>query len=187
MLRNFFQEERGVSLAYVFGSAGREKRGPLSDIDIGVVYHDALPWNRHFELAHRIQTLLGGDEIDLIALNRAPAELAYTCIDEGILLYAENEAARVEFESKILNACGDLLPMLERRRRETLESEHETGHRRHYEAFREIERMLGQSGTSTQETSRRVRPAAPSPRHRRTEPRGRDPMSDRHGKQDHLH
>jgi len=187
MLRNFFQEERGVILAYLFGSAARDKKGPLSDIDIGVLYPGAVPWNRHFELAHRIQTLLGGDEIDLIALNRAPEELAYTCIDEGILLYAENEAARVEFEVKILNAYGDLLPMLERQRRETLESDHETGHRRHYEAFREIERMLGQAGAPTQETPRRVRPAALSPRHRRTKPRGRDPMSDRHGEQNHLH
>jgi putative transposase len=186
-LRNFFREERGVILAYLFGSAAREKRGSISDIDIGVLYPVAVPWDRHFELAHQIQTLLGGDEIDLIALNRAPAELAYTCIDEGILLYAEKEAARVEFELKILNAYGDLLPMLERQRRETLESDHETGNRRYYEAFREIERMLGQAGALAKKKPRRVRPAALSPRHRRTEPRGRDPVSDRHGKQDHLH
>jgi len=186
-LRDFFQAEREVILGYLFGSAARDREGPISDIDIGVLYPGAVPWNRHFDLAHRIRTLLGGEEIDLIALNRAPAELAYTCIDRGILLYSENEATRVEFEARILNAYGDLLPMLERQRRETLESDHETGNRRHYEAFREIERMLGQTGAPAEETPRRVRPAALSPRHRRTKPRGRDPMSDRHGEQDHLH
>lgn len=170
MLRHFFQGERGVILAYLFGSAAGDRKGPLSDIDIGVLYPGAVPWNRHFELAHRIRTLLGGDEIDLIALNRAPAELAYTCIDRGIVLYAENEATRVEFEARILNAYGDLVPMLERQRRETLESDHETGTWRHYEALRETERMLGQAGAPTPETPRRVRPAALSARHRRTKP-----------------
>ena len=180
-LRNFFKEERGVTLAYLFGSAARDKKGPISDIDVGVLYRGAVAWKRHVELAHRIRRLLGDEEIDLVALNRVPAELAYSCIDEGILLYSENEAARVEFEARILDAYGDLLPMLERQRREALESNHETGNRRYCEAFREIEGMLGQAGALTKEGPRRVRPAALSPRHRRTKPRGGDPMSDRHG------
>jgi len=32
MLRHFFQEERGVILAYLFGSAAGDRKGPLSDI-----------------------------------------------------------------------------------------------------------------------------------------------------------
>jgi len=143
ILRDFFTGKEGaIRLAYVFGSAASDRMGPMSDVDIAVLYDGQVDWDRHFELAHQIQELLGIEGVDLVALNTAPVELAYACIDEGILLYAGTPSVRIEFETKVLNRYGDLLPMLRRQKLEILESGNERIIRRYYKALGETEGVL---------------------------------------------
>ena len=143
ILRDFFRgKERAICLAYLFGSAASDRMGPISDVDIGVLYDGEVDWDRHFELVHEVHKLLGVESIDLIALNTAPVELAYTCIDEGVLLFAKSPLARIEFETKVLNLYGDLLPMLRRQRLEILESGNERDTGRYYKALGETEGVL---------------------------------------------
>jgi putative transposase len=143
ILRDFFTSKGGlICLAYLFGSAASDGMGPLSDVDTAVLYDGEVDWDRHFEIAHKIQGLLGKERADLIALNTAPAELAYTCIDEGVLLYAKSPLARIEFETKVLNLYGDLLPMLRTQRLEILESGNERDTGRYYKALGETEGVL---------------------------------------------
>lgn len=142
-LKDFFsQEQKKISLAYLFGSAAKDKMGPMSDVDIAVLYKDEFHWDHHFELTHQLQELLQFKKVDLIALNRVAVELAYTCIKEGVLIYSVNQATRVEFEAKILGLYGDFLPILERQKMEVLKSGYERGTRRYHEALGKTERVL---------------------------------------------
>jgi len=42
-IREVFERERGVSLAYVSGSAAREGTTPLSDLDFAVYLNEDIP------------------------------------------------------------------------------------------------------------------------------------------------
>jgi predicted nucleotidyltransferase len=155
VLRNFFVgRERAISLAYLFGSAAKDRTGPMSDLDIGVLYHGEVDWDCHYELAQVVQGLLGVEKVDLVVLNTAPVELAYTCIGEGILLYAESRLVLVEFETRVLDLYGDFLPILRRQKAEILESDNGRATRRYHKALGETERLLREIGAPSREEQR---------------------------------
>ena len=155
----FIERERPIRLAYLFGSAARDRMGALSDVDIAVLYVGKVDWDYHFDLTYEMQRLLGIERVDLIVLNSVSVELAYACIKEGVLLYAGSIAVRVEFETKVLNLYGDLVSVLRRQRLEIVESSNERRTRRYYKALGETERMLSKTRTPSGEEPRGFRPA----------------------------
>ncbi len=64
------------------------------------------------EFTHAISKLLGTERVDVVLLNRAPIELAYHIIANGMLLYQKDLYTRVEFEANVLGKYGDYLPTL---------------------------------------------------------------------------
>jgi predicted nucleotidyltransferase len=134
----------GVTLAYLFGSQVKGEIGPLSDYDIGVLCE------RHSD-GGEFRSALGsalaaalGREIDVVFLNRAPIELAYAIIAEGVIIYERDSSARIDYESKVMGLYGDYLPTLRAQRHDILNGyEYETRVQRYRKALGRTERALG--------------------------------------------
>jgi len=94
-IRGIIAAEPTVALVYLFGSRAAGNAGPMSDYDFGVVFdHGAEPDEVQAALATALARALGTDRIDLVALNRAPVELAYALIAQGVVVHQRDGAVR---------------------------------------------------------------------------------------------
>ena len=103
-----------IQLAYLYGSATTGNLTPFSDVDIALVTdQEVAPKERlrvmlgvEVELAERC----GIRNADVRIINDAPLIFRGRVVCDGILLYASNEAQRVEFETSTRDAYFDYLP-----------------------------------------------------------------------------
>ena len=84
-LTTFAQTYPAILLAYLFGSQVRGRTGPLSDFDFAILLDrgsqtPALQAHLHHELA----LLVGTGRVDVVWLPRAPIELQYAVISQGV-------------------------------------------------------------------------------------------------------
>lgn len=106
--------------AYLYGSFTRGEQRSNSDVDIGVL----LPESADTELLGPITQLRGDLErllrrpVDIVDLRHAPADLVHRIMRDGVLLAERDPYERVRFEVDARNRYFDLLPHLERYRRE---------------------------------------------------------------------
>ncbi|WP_371258231.1 nucleotidyltransferase domain-containing protein [Thiohalocapsa sp. ML1] len=106
--------------AYLFGSVARGEDRPGSDVDVAVLLRDDPPRTLaglHLDLADRLTAALGGRKVDLVVLNRAPADLVHRVLRDGVLLLELDRSARIRFEVRARNEYFDLLPYLREYRR----------------------------------------------------------------------
>jgi len=100
-LKAFFDREREVLVAYLFGSYARSNQTIKSDVDIAILLstlpHEILEYYLH--LVNELSRVSNG-EIDLIILNTAPPLLKHQVIKHGIVIHCSDERARIEFEAK---------------------------------------------------------------------------------------
>ncbi|KKG31727.1 type VII toxin-antitoxin system MntA family adenylyltransferase antitoxin [Methanosarcina mazei] len=131
-LRDFLSVVKGVKLAYLFGSTARGESNCLSDIDIAVLFDDALLQKEAFdpqvELISELTCLLKTDNVDLVVLNDSPLLLTYNIIREGIILKSD-EPLRVKFETKVMSRYLDERYHIERHTKESLKRISESGFR----------------------------------------------------------
>jgi predicted nucleotidyltransferase len=103
-----------VRLGYLFGSVARGKIGPLSDIDVGVLFEGSSPIR---ELQGRVMDALclalKTDRIDVVALNEAPDPLRYRVIRDGILVCSKDPKIQQRFESDVVRRYLDFKPLRE--------------------------------------------------------------------------
>lgn len=108
-------QSQPITLAYLFGSAALGQTTPLSDIDIALVVTDAVSPNQrlHFELAieDEIAGQCGLSEVDVRVINEAPLMVKGQVVTYGVLLYARDQASRVDFETNTRMAYFDFLPV----------------------------------------------------------------------------
>lgn len=145
-----------VRLAYLFGSRVDGRVGPLSDYDFAVLLENdqSAPAIRA-RLAHELGLVLGANRIDVVILNRAPVELAYTVITQGRPIYQRDEAARVEYEAEVMSRYGDYLPVLRAQMEDIRRGgKLETRVQRYREALRRTERKIGQIRAAQSERPR---------------------------------
>ncbi|MEF8726735.1 MAG: nucleotidyltransferase domain-containing protein [Accumulibacter sp.] len=114
-LRQFFAS-RGEDLAcvYLFGSQARGTAGPASDVDLGVLLAGDPPRTLEglgIDLAADLAAAIGR-HVDLVVLNRAPADLIHRVLRHGVLVCERDRSARIRFEVQARNAYFDLLPYL---------------------------------------------------------------------------
>ena len=135
-----------VSLAYLFGSQVNEKTGPVSDIDLAILFDDGVDiLNARSGLAYELGRELQFHQIDIVSLREASVELAYAIISQGNCIFQRDNAIRVEFEAQVLSRYGDYLPVLRSQRQEILgEKGDERRVQRYREALRRTERTLSQ-------------------------------------------
>lgn len=91
-----------MSLVYLFGSHAANRAGPLSDVDVGVVFNDGVPSSEflvlRLELIRELQPALGHD-VDVVVLNEATPLLAHRAIAQGKVVFSSDETFRVRFET----------------------------------------------------------------------------------------
>lgn len=113
-LSRVFREKR-VKVAYLFGSQAEGSAGPLSDVDIGVLFaEDLSPRERFCRRLRLIGDLIGlfrSNRVEVVALNEAPPALRFNVIRRGKILYNEDEALRVRFEARTLAEFFDTEPL----------------------------------------------------------------------------
>ncbi|MBI4770247.1 MAG: nucleotidyltransferase domain-containing protein [Chloroflexi bacterium] len=121
-----------VALAYLYGSVAAGQTHPFSDVDIAVVVEtDAVrpAGQLRFELAleEEIGRRCGLAGADVRVINDAPVVLRGLVVTEGILLFARDEATRIEFETRARLEYFDFLPVVEWMREEFCDSIREHG------------------------------------------------------------
>ena len=151
-------DEVAIEMVYLFGSRAESnahsecvpdaaKIGPLSDYDLGVLFHRTLAADTahlRVQFAAAMTALLGTDLVDVVILNGAPVELAYAVIAQGQILYERSVATRVEYEGYVLGLYGDYLPVLREQRAQILEGgDYAKRVQRYREALGRTRRTLG--------------------------------------------
>jgi len=108
-----------IVCAYLFGSVARGEARRASDVDVGVLYA-SLPEPRldagPLDLEGTLEKALRRP-VQLVVLNRAPADLVHRVLRDGRLLLERDRAARIRFEVAKRNEYFDLEPLRRRYRR----------------------------------------------------------------------
>ncbi len=135
-----------VELVYLFGSQVGGNTGPQSDYDLGVLINQATDVSRIRDwFTREVGRALEADRIDVVLLNKAPVELAYSIIAQGVVLYQHDLVTRVEYEAQIMSRYGDYLPVLRAQRDDILRGdEHGARVQRYREAIGRTERALSE-------------------------------------------
>ena len=95
-------------LVYFFGSAYREKMGPLSDIDLAVLWPREVnvPMIESLNLQNEIQQLLQDKRFEVGCLNGQNLSFCHNVISTGTLIYGKKED-QVAYETDILSRYLD--------------------------------------------------------------------------------
>lgn len=113
-LRAFFEDEpRGAVAVYLFGSVARDDARPGSDVDVGVLFGEDPPATLEapqFAIEVRLEQLLGLP-VQVVALNRAPADLVHRVLLDGRIVLDRDPPARIRFEVRRRNEYFDLAPI----------------------------------------------------------------------------
>jgi predicted nucleotidyltransferase len=120
-------EHRGVVLAYLYGSQARDDAGPLSDVDVAVLFEPGVPESERFRrvlhLIGELGSVFGRDDVYVVDLaDAAPSEwpvlekdgsplLRHHVYYDGVVLYCPDDAVRVRFATKALRDYVDTEPL----------------------------------------------------------------------------
>lgn len=119
-IRRFFERDtRGAVAVYLFGSRARGTERPQSDVDLGILFEgepgtdfDALPLGLEADLGRDLAL-----PVQVVALNRAPADLVHRVLRDGRVLLDRDRSRRLAFEVRRQNEYFDLQPILREYRR----------------------------------------------------------------------
>ena len=107
--------QRGVVLAYLFGSQAEGMAGPLSDVDIAVLLGPDVPpeqWSDvQIDLIGDLVSLFHRDDVDVVVLNRVTPLLAHRVATQGQVIYEPDPLVRTHFEVEALRRYVDTAPL----------------------------------------------------------------------------
>lgn len=98
---------------YLFGSVARGEAGADSDVDLGVLFEsdpNATLEAPQFALEGELERLLHAP-VQVVALNRASADLVHRILRDGQLVLDRDRAARIRFEVRSRNQYFDMAPV----------------------------------------------------------------------------
>jgi predicted nucleotidyltransferase len=108
-----------IVAAYLFGSVARGTARATSDVDVAVLFSADPPGTLaglHLDLEADLERA-AGVPVQLVVLNRAPADLVHRVLRDGILILDRDPSRRIRFEVHARNLYFDLKPHLDRYRR----------------------------------------------------------------------
>lgn len=109
-LRSVVTADADVVVAYLFGSFGRERAGPLSDVDVAVLLIKGADEEANDRLSADIATAVAPRRADVVVLNDAPVTLAYRAVRDGQILMSRDEDARIAFWVRTVDRYLDMAP-----------------------------------------------------------------------------
>jgi hypothetical protein len=113
-IRRILQGEPAVAVAYLFGSVAEGRAGPLSDVDIGVLFRESADREVEGRLLDRLVEALGTENVDLVPLARAPLPLRFRAVRDGRVLLSRDALMRERFEVASVMRYLDFKPLRDR-------------------------------------------------------------------------
>ena len=114
-LQSVAAAEPDVLAAYVFGSIARGTSGPLSDIDIAVLFRDPT---RREEVRGRLTDALSrrlrSSRVDVIDLDRAPVNLRYHVLRDGRRIVCRDRGRVQRLAAATVREYLDFKPLRDR-------------------------------------------------------------------------
>lgn len=105
-----------IQTVYLFGSRAAGEGHADSDVDLAIYTTDEYEWDDLFALRGTLTGLLHSERLDLVWLNQAKAEVAFSVIRDGRLLrYADADRLN-EFERRAIWRYRDRVLYLQGRR-----------------------------------------------------------------------
>jgi uncharacterized protein len=121
-------QARGIVSAYLFGSVAEGRAHRESDVDVGVLLDRAVFPSAEERMEVRISLgsdlvdLLDTNDVDLVILNDAPAELGRAIVTRGRRVYCADAEADHAYVRDVQLRAADLAPWLRRVRRVKLDA-----------------------------------------------------------------
>ena len=122
-IKRIMEKRRGILAVYLFGSVACGKEGPLSDIDIAILYDKGREYTPsifkdELLIGYEIEKLLRGKdirghEVEVVNLNRSNLLLKYKVIKEGKRIYVRDKRGVVLFEADVISKYCDFKPTLD--------------------------------------------------------------------------
>jgi len=104
----YLRSRSDILFAYLFGSFGRGRPLPLSDVDIAVYLKEPIDvQEKKMEILGALIDLLQTDEIDLVILNRAPLTLKRKILDNKKAIVDNVPFQRHQYESLTMREYFD--------------------------------------------------------------------------------
>jgi len=104
-----------VVLAYLYGSQARGEAGPLSDVDVAVLFRAELRGNERFRqllaVMGEFMDIFEREDVFVADLDDATPLLRFEVYREGRLLYCQNDAIRIKFMTEALRDYEDTRPL----------------------------------------------------------------------------
>jgi len=108
-----------VVLAYLYGSQATGKAGPLSDVDVAVLFADHVPEDQRFshvlDLIGELMGVFRRNDVYVVDLGKAPPLLRNEIRLQGYILYCMDDKVRVRFQTETLRDYLDTRPIRELR------------------------------------------------------------------------
>jgi predicted nucleotidyltransferase len=98
-----------VRLLYLHGSHARGTQGPLSDLDLAVLFAPgaARDVSALSAVVATLEDVSGRDDVDLVVLDSAGALIKDRVVRGGRLLFARSEVERIRFEAAAIKEALD--------------------------------------------------------------------------------
>ncbi|KKS93524.1 MAG: hypothetical protein A3H59_02465 [Candidatus Jacksonbacteria bacterium RIFCSPLOWO2_02_FULL_43_9] len=111
-LKTVFASHPEVVLAYLFGSHVSGNPGPLSDIDIAIVFDEVVPRDAYFKreigLMGEVSSAIGKDRIDVVNIATCDSPLLkQQAILLGIPIVVRNNLLKMHYQQAILREYED--------------------------------------------------------------------------------
>lgn len=108
-------QRHDVVLAYLYGSQARGTPGPLSDVDIAVLFRAELSGQERLRqllaVMGEFMDIFQREDVFVADLNDATPLLRFEVYREGRLLYCQDDAIRVKFLMEALRDYEDTRPL----------------------------------------------------------------------------
>lgn len=115
MLKEYFEKNQNILMAFIFGSYAKGDQNPESDIDVVVYFTPTgkkIEWEE--DKTYDNENIIWNDiekitgiKTDFIVLNRAPANLVFSIIENGIPVVIKDSAYFLRFFLCISSAAED--------------------------------------------------------------------------------
>jgi len=116
-LQEYFNKQKDVTFAMLYGSVAKNKVTPLSDLDVAVFFCQEMNQEQmgemQIEITCDLMNLCEMNNIDVTILNLASPFLKFQVIKSGQLLKCRNKNEFYGFKARVLGEYQDIKPMFD--------------------------------------------------------------------------